>query len=80
MPIVDLKKKLHDVIDSIQDEQLLAELLLIISAKEFPEADRQFDDKQINELKEREARFDKGEMEAMPLASFKSHMRKKYGI
>jgi hypothetical protein len=80
MPIVDLKKQLHEVIDAIEDEQVLTTLLLIMSPKEANMREMNLNDSQVKELEAREKRFDSGESKALPLALFKIHMRNKYGI
>lgn len=78
MSVTEIKKQLHDAIESIRDEKFLEALLTIASQKQSH--DYPLTEEQIQILEERHERFLRGESKTISLEELKEKMRNKYGF
>jgi hypothetical protein len=80
MSVTEIKDELHKAIESISDREFLAAMLTLISSrKELPE-EQKITDAQLSILREREVKYENGEMKATSLEEFKTKMERKHGL
>lgn len=80
MSVEEVKKKLHNAIDGIDNEELLQAMLTIIAQGNYQQRRYELTDDQLSILKEREEEYLKGNSKTQTLDEFKDKMNKKYGL
>lgn len=80
MSVEEIKKKLHKVIDTIDDEEVLQAMLTILAQGGYRKKEYKLSEDQIRLLEEREEEYLKGEGKSQTLEEFKKEMNKKYGL
>lgn len=77
MSVAELKKRLHSVIDTIDNQEFLKAMLVIADSQEkYNELDKE----QLRILKEREERYRTGISKSISLEDFKVRMKDKYDL
>lgn len=80
MSIVEIKEELHNAIESIEDEQFLEALLTIANCRQSNDDLQQTSEEELKILKEREARYKKGESKTTSWKEAQGEIKKKYGF
>jgi hypothetical protein len=80
MSVSEIRQELHKAIDEIENKELLMAMLTILAQSRFQPDDYPFTDEQLNILREREEKYEKGESQMLTLEEFKRKMNKKYGL
>ncbi len=71
-----LKKKLHQAIDDIQDNELLEAVYTILNARGYPSS-FELSDEDMRVIEERSALYQAGKLKTETLKEFKKNMKKR---
>lgn len=80
MSVLEIKERLHNAIEAIDNNELLEAILTILTTKQKDVQEYELTEEQIQVLKEREERLVKGEGRTITLEEFKEKMNRKYGL
>ncbi len=80
MSIVEIKEQLYNAIDAIEDEDFLEALLTITNCRQSNNDAQQASEEELKILREREARYQRGESKATPWKEAQGEIKKKYGF
>ena len=78
MSVAEIKQCLHMAIEEIKDEEFLKAMLTIVGVQQRQE--HPLTEKQLQQLKEREAKYLRGESAPVPFEEVQAKMKQKYGF
>ena len=74
-----IKAALHERIDAINDDKILEAIYTLLENNPNESFDYELTDEQLNMLKERDEKYQRGEIKTQPLEEFKKEMKDKFG-
>ena len=74
-----IKAALHERIDAINDDKILEAVYTLLENNRNEAFDYELTDEQLNMLKDRDEKYQHGEMKASSLEEFKKEMKDKFG-